>query len=237
MFNPDCRIELVPIPGHLPCVVVDDFLEAPELLVQGAMELRSQFRMAQHNAFPGLEYRMPDAFSARINEFFIQHVKRHLGARRVLELYSRLSMVTLQPEDLSPFQRLCHRDKFTNDPVHCFAASVLYLFKDPAMGGTSFYRPKLDDASLLRMYAMDSEWRSMSRETCTERLGCPPAYLTSSNDYFELIATVPAAWNRAIFYDGTIFHTGHLTVPQLLSDDPMRGRLTLNSFLTCRSAL
>lgn len=236
MFNPDCRIELLPIPGHLPCVVVDNFLEAPELLVQGAVERRGQFVMAQHNAFPGLEYRMPDAFSGRINEFFIQHVKRHLGVRRVLQLYSRLSMVTLRPEQLSPFQRLCHRDKFNDDPAQSFAAGVLYLFKDAAMGGTSFYRPKLDEAAIDRMYAMDSEWGSMSREACTERLG-EPAYLVSSNDYFELIATVPAAWNRAIFYDGTIFHSSHITAPQLLSDDPTCGRLTLNSFLTCRSAL
>ena len=236
MFNPHSRIVLVPIPGHRPCVVIDDFLTAPELLVQGAVERRGEFAMAPHNAFPGLEYRMPDAFSARINEFFIQHVKRHLGSRRVLELYSRLSMVTLQPDELGTFQRLCHRDKFTTDPTHCFAAGVLYLFKDPAMGGTSFYRPKLDEASLHRMYAMDSEWRRMSREACTERLGAP-AYLTSSNEYFELVATIPAAWNRAIFYDGTIFHSGHLTAPRLLSDDPTRGRLTLNTFLTCRSAL
>ena len=235
MFNPAARIELVAIPGHYPCVVIDDFLTAPELLVQGALERRGEFRMAQHNAFPGLEYRMPDAFSARINEYFIQHVKRHLGARRVLELYSRLSMVTLQPERLGPYQRLCHRDKFNNDPAQCFAAGVLYLFKDRALGGTSFFRSRLDDAAVTRLYGIDSEWRSMSSEACTERIG-KPAYLTASNDYFELIATVPAAWNRAIFYDGTIFHTGHITAPELLSDDPLCGRLTLNSFLTCRRA-
>jgi hypothetical protein len=237
MFNPNCRIELLPIPGHLPCVVVDEFLASPDLLLRGAVERRTEFRMAQHNAFPGLEYRMPDAFSARINEFFIQHVKRHLGVRRVLELYSRLSMVTLKPEELSPFQRLCHRDKFNDDPAQCFAASVLYLFKNPAMGGTSFYHPKLDEAALGRMYARGSEWGSMPQEACNERLGSGPAYLASSNDYFELITTVPAAWNRAIFYDGTIFHSSHITAPQLLSDDPTQGRLTLNSFLTCRSAL
>ncbi len=234
MFNPNPRIELVPIPGHHPCIVIDDFLEAPELLVTGAVERHEQFKLAPHNAFPGLEMRMPDAFSARINEFFMQHVKRLLGARRVVELYSRLSMVTLQPHELSPYQRLCHRDRFTTDPVHCFAAGVLYLFRDAALGGTSFYLPRISGAELQRMYAMESEWRNLPNEECTRRLGSDPGYLVTSNPYFELVATVPAAWNRAIFYDGAIFHTSHITAPQLLSDDPTRGRLTLNSFFTCR---
>jgi hypothetical protein len=37
-----------------------------------------------------------------------------------------------------------------------------------------------------------------------------------------------------IFYDGSIFHSAHIAAPQLLSDDPLQGRLTLNGFLTCR---
>lgn len=237
MFNPNPRIELVPIPGHLPCIVVDDFLEAPELLVAGSIERRDQFKLAPHNAFPGLEMRMPDAFSARINEFFIQHVKRHLGARRVAELYSRLSMVTLQPHELSAYQRLCHRDRFSTDPAQCFAAGVLYLFRDAALGGTSFYAPKISDADVRQIFKADSDWCDMASDDCTRRLGSEPGYLVASNPYFELVATVPAAWNRAIFYDGAIFHSAHITTPQLLSDDPTRGRLTLNSFFTCRKSI
>ncbi len=236
MFNPNPRIELVPIPGHHPCVVIDDFLTAPELLVTGALERRALFKLAGHNAFPGLEMRMPDAFSARINEFFIQHVKRLLGVRRVVELYSRLSMVTLQPHELSPYQRLCHRDRFNTDQAQCFAAGVLYLFHDASHGGTSFYVPRMED-EVQRIFAHGSEWRDLSNEECTRRLASEPGYLTASNPYFELAATIPAKWNRAIFYDGAIFHSAHITAPQLLSDDPMQGRLTLNSFFTCRSAL
>jgi len=45
---------------------------------------------------------------------------------------------------------------------------------------------------------------------------------------------VPARWNRMIFYAGTIFHSGEIAHPQLLTDDPRTGRLTLNGFFTCR---
>ena len=236
MFNPNPRIELVPIAGHQPCIVIDDFLLAPEKLVEGAINFRDSFSMAPHNAFPGLEMRMPDAFSARLNEFFTQHVRKLLGARRTISLYSRLSMVTLQPPQLSAYQRVCHRDRFTTDPSQCFAACVLYLFRNPELGGTGFYVPKISDEEILRMYSMESEWRDMSAEECTRRLGTEPAYQIASNPIFEHVCAVPAAWNRVIFYDGAIFHSAHIDAPQLLSNDPLKGRLTLNGFFTCRRA-
>jgi hypothetical protein len=236
MFNPNPKIQLIPISGHPPCVVVDDFLRDPQGLVDGTIQFRESFVMAPHNAFPGLELRMPDPFSARLNDFFIQYVRHALDARRVIELYSRLSMVTLQPHELSAYQRLCHRDRFTKDPTRSYAALVLYLFRNPSLGGTSFYAPKIPAQEIERMYAADSEWASMPADTCTRRLGAEPAYLTSSNPYFELLCTVPAAWNRAIFYDGSIFHSAHIETPEQLSADPERGRLTLNGFFTCRRA-
>jgi hypothetical protein len=237
MFNPHPKIQLIPIPGHPPCVVVDDFLRDPQALVDGTIQFRESFVMAPHNAFPGVELRMPDAFSARLNDFFIQYVRDSLGARRVIELYSRLSMVTLQPPELSAYQRLCHRDRFTRDPARCYGALVLYLFHDSSLGGTSFYAPKIPAHEIDRMYALDSEWGDMPADTCTRLLGAAPAYLTTSNPYFELLCTVPAAWNRAIFYDGSIFHSAHIEAPERLSSDPEHGRLTLNGFFTCRRAV
>lgn len=236
MFNPHPKIELVPIGGGQSCIVIDDFLLKPQLLVDGAVRLWNDFTMAPHNAFPGLEMRMPDAFSGRLNEFFIQHIRQLLGARRTLTLYSRLSLVTLQPHELTPYQRLCHRDQFANDPDKCFGASVLYLFDDPNLGGTSFYLPKIPEAEIRRLYSAQSEWRDMSNEDFTQLISSPPAYLTSSNAYFELTATVPAKWNRAVFYDGSIFHSAHITAPERLRADPLQGRLTLNGFFTCRRA-
>jgi hypothetical protein len=109
----------------------------------------------------------------------------------------------------------------------------LYLFKDPELGGTSFYRPK---QPLADTHALFDAWAGMADEEFTRTIGAAPAYLTGSNDYFELIATVPAAYNRVIFYDGSIFHSSHITRPELLSTDPASGRLTLNGFWVCRKA-
>ena len=62
------------------------------------------------------------------------------------------------------------------------------------------------------------------------------SYITESSDHFELIRTIPARWNRVIFYDSGIFHSGHITNPELLKADPAAGRLTLNGFFTCQKA-
>jgi len=234
VFNPNPNIQLVPIANGDYCIVIDDFLLKPELLVDGAVRFWDSFAIAKHNAFPGLEMRMPDAFSARLNDFFLQHIRHLLGARRVTELYSRLSLVTLQPQELSPYQRLCHCDQFIDNPNICFGAAVLYLFHDPSLGGTSFYLPKLPEAEITRLYAKQSEWRTMSNEEFTQLIGTPPGYLAASNDYFELVCTVPAKYNRVIFYSGSIFHAAHITTPEKLRADPLQGRLTLNAFFTCR---
>ena len=65
------------------------------------------------------------------------------------------------------------------------------------------------------------------------RYGLQPSYMADSNAYFERTARVPAAWNRLIFYDGSAFHSAEVD-PARLWADPLQGRLTLNSFITCR---
>ena len=62
----------------------------------------------------------------------------------------------------------------------------------------------------------------------------PPEYITSSNDIAELLTVVPAKYNRLVFYDGVAPHSGHIINPQLLDDDPTKGRLTLNFFSKVR---
>lgn len=232
MFNPWPRITQVPIGDGNQCVVVDDVLTDPQALRGLAVTHRDGFDAAPRNAFPGLEMPMPAGFSASLDEFFMQHVRRLLGARRTLEMHSRLSMVTLPGAQLQPLQRVCHRDRFAVPPGQMAAACVLYLFNQPALGGTSFFRPRQSLAAtneLMRALA------TMSGEEADAALGAAPGYLLASNDWFELVHTVPAAWNRAIFYDGSIFHSSHVSAPERLSADPAQGRLTLNGFFVCRS--
>jgi hypothetical protein len=233
VFNPKPSLERVAIGGGHTAWVVDNALLQPERLRDLAVQQRIKFVAAPHNAYPGLEWQMAQDVSGPLAEFFMLHLRSRLGARRTSSMYTRLSLATLQPPELRPLQRLCHRDRFGVPSDHMVAACVLYLFDKPELGGTSFYMPKrpLEDIN-----ADFKRWNSLSNEAFTHELGAAPAYLCASNPHFELSAVVPAAWNRVVFYDGGQFHSSHITQPALLSSDPAQGRLTLNGFFICKRA-
>ncbi len=236
MFNPHATFRQVPIPGHAPCLVVDNFLLEPEKMLAFATARRAQFAPEGGNYFPGPEVAMPDGFSALLGDFFTLHVRALLGGRRTLAVTSRLSMVTKPPALLAPLQRICHRDTMVGrrrvEPdSEGIGASVLYLFADSALGGTSFYaarKPQHEIDALL------SQALTLPGEAFDAILKAPPAYFNASNDYFEQICTIPAAYNRAIFYDGAILHSGQIDAPERLNHDPASGRLTLNGFFLFR---
>ncbi len=238
MFNPRPRIQRVPIAGagqgQDAAWVIDDVLLEPQRLRQQAIDHRHRFEAAAYNAYPGLEWQMGGEVSSPLSEFFMLHVRGLLGARRTLSMYSRLSLATLQPVQLRPLQRLCHRDRFGTTAGQGVAACVIYLFDAPALGGTSFYRPR---KPLPEIDADIRRWNTLSDEAFTREIDVAPAYLCASNAHFELVRTIPAAWNRAVFYDGGQFHSSHITEPSLLSADPSTGRLTLNGFFITRQQL
>jgi len=229
-FNPNPTISVLALAGDQCCVVVDDALTDPDGLVAWAAS--QTFAAPVGYPYPGLVLDAPMTLRARIADFFALHVRGRLRARRTVDSTARLSMVTLPPAALEPRQWQCHRDRVVDDPrAFLFAASVLYLFREPSLGGTSFYVPRRSAAETDRLLA-DSQL--LGADEFSARYGLAPGYMAASNAYFERIAQVPAAWNRVIYYDGGLFHSADVDQPDRLSADPTRGRLTLNSFFTCK---
>ena len=232
-FNPQARLERLDFGGGV-CFVLDQALLDPERLVEFAVAEQARFQQAPFNAYPGQEMPMPAAFTAGLELAFNARVRSLLGGRRTLRTNSRLAMVTTPPAELEPRQRICHRDSAWIDPAHSIAASVLYLFHDARLGGTGFYRPRqaeqdtaqlVHDSSTLDRTAFD-----------TRRPGIAQDFMRESNAWFDRIGGVDAAWNRMIFYDGRLFHSGEVGPPERMSADPSVGRLTLNGFFTCSRA-
>jgi hypothetical protein len=146
-------------------------------------------------------------------------------------MHSRLALVTVPPHLLTVRQALCHRDNVGIGSRHSIQASVLYLFKDAGMGGTSFYQPTVPEREVALLFHDAS---TLTGEAFTRKHALEPGYMIDSNRYFEKVASVPAKWNRLIFYDGSLLHSGDIRTPERLSADPAVGRLTLNGFFTCR---
>jgi hypothetical protein len=231
VFNPQPTVSQLAIGDGARCVVLDNALEDPQALVDLAVKHRRAFAPAAGNAFPGIELPMPGSVADRFGECFAQHARSVLDARRVLSGSGRLSMVTLQPAQLAPIQRVCHRDRLAAAADQCVGAGVLYLFGDEALGGTNFCSPR-DPLDLINERMQ--RWSDLDNMQFTQETGWPASYMTRSNQHFELTAVVPPRFNRLIFYDGARFHGSHIGHPERLSDDPARGRLTLNLFFVCR---
>lgn len=233
-INPAAAVSVADFGGGDGCVIVDDFLLNPGELVELARQSRERFATKPANAYPGLEFTLPAVLAAPIDAFFLDHVRERFGASRaLLATETRLAMVTTPPAQLAPRQRLCHVDEPPRDDSLVTLAGVLYLFHDAGLGGTDFYRPRpgVDLAGLSRGLAGGSLFALMARHAFFRR---PAAYLTDSCEFFERIGSIPARFNRIIFYRGDLYHSGHIAHPERLTDDPATGRLTLNCFYKCR---
>ena len=233
MVNPRPVVTVVPLFDGHQCVIVDNFMTEPETMVEYAALQRSEFVDSAGNYYPGPELTLTGRFVASVQEAFLLHARAPLRARRVLGITSRLSLVTRRPEQLLQGQRIPHRDSYNLDDMEGVGAMVLYLFKDERLGGTNFFKPKVP------LPEIDAMLRELKRKDMAGESRVPTAPATfaiASDEHFEKVLTVAPKFNRAIFYNGELFHSGHITAPELMVDDPTVGRLTVNAFFKLRMA-
>ena len=230
-INPAIEIQVVTVTDEHNCVVIDDFLLNPGQVVEYASERSARFEM-QERAYPGKVLTLHNSAMAPLNRFIQSELSRLFSfCRGGIEFYTQLSITTLQPEDFTWIQRLCHTDPKLADGRRNFAA-LLYLFQNPELGGTGFYRWKNPDF-WAEMSAAQRDDPKMGLDQLQERFAMfsdPACYMTESNEAAELIDKVPARFNRLVFYSGELPHNAFIKHPELLSDDPREGRLTLNCF-------
>lgn len=227
LFDPSAPQRVVEIAPGQPCVVVDGALRDPQAMVALACAHREAFAQSGGNAFPGPELAFPPAVVAQFESQFNARARALLGGRRTLSSTARLSLVTRAPGDLAPLQTVCHVDGGTLEPGQGIAACVLYLFHDPALGGTGFYTPRQPADAIARMRA---DAATLGADAFAARHGIARGYMTASNAWYDKRLAVPARFNRLIFYSGRVPHSGDITDPVRLDPDPARGRLTINGF-------
>jgi hypothetical protein len=234
IFNHRARLEIVSLANGQRCVVADEVLLEPDRLVSFAAENADSFRSAGFNFYPGLLLSVPQTVASELAAFFNAHVRKHFDARRLERMHCRLSMVTRSPEQLEPVQCLCHRDSPMLNPRSSIQACILYLFRDAALGGTSFYDPARPAEDIDRLF---TDAQKLPSEAFFMQYGIERGYIHGSNEWFTQVGRIEARWNRCIFFDGFCFHSGEIPVPDRLSTDPRLGRLTLNGFFTSRRHL
>ncbi len=213
-------------------MIVDDFLRDPHVLVEIAAHQADAFLMPERK-YPGLLLGLDDDVMTDIYRFIGSKMTKHFPfLRGDLNMWTFLSMVTLQPDELAIGQRRCHTDPNVSPDRACYAALV-YLFENEELGGTNFFN-YLKKFELLKMVkAMDLEDPDKAMTFLQEHFPTfrkPAGYMTESNEIAENLCTIPARFNRLIFYSGSVPHGAAIAAPELLSSDPRKGRLTLNVF-------
>ena len=214
------------------CVIVDDFLQNPRELVEFGAQNNVDFSTAKSH-YPGMFNDFDDDAMTEFYRFIRSQMTKHFPfLRGDMKMSTFLSMVTFRPDELSVLQRMCHTDP-APDPGRTPYAALLYLFETEELGGTSFFSYWKKHGLLKEVEAMELEEPDKAHEfllanfpTFSEHA----KYMTESNEIAELLCTIPARFNRMIFYSGRIPHNAAITAPELLSKDCRKGRLTLNVF-------
>ncbi|MDN3923162.1 DUF6445 family protein [Roseateles violae] len=226
-INPAAKLETLELAGGARVYIVDDFAENPQELVQQAEKAMQQFKVQPGHPYPGPQLALPAEMASTLDAFFQKHCREPLGAGQPLAMFGRYSRVTQDPATLDARQRICHRDDSGLEPGQMMSAAVHYLFKDEQLGGTVFFRSLMSEEDT---QAFMRDANAMDGSAFGAKYDLAPGYMTQSNRYFEVIGRVPAQWNRAVFYDGGIFHSGDIQGASPAAYQTGMGRLTLNAF-------
>ncbi|MFT6899008.1 MAG: hypothetical protein ACJA13_003439 [Paraglaciecola sp.] len=224
-YNPHANISVVRI-GHeqSPLIVIDDFVTAPELLLEYA-QTGEGFHNAQSDFYPGVQKKLPALYATIVHNWVI----KYLAETAQLPLISHasisfcaLSVANQDPDSLLPIQRIPHFDTCNSQQW----AMVHYLC-DESFGGTGFFRHISSGFECIIPQRQKRYQRLLEDEASTK--GLPqPGYLQGNSELFKMIYTVPLKYNRALLYPSNLLHSG--LIQQWQSKCPWAGRLTANSF-------
>jgi hypothetical protein len=232
-LNPNRDIQASQLNEQQICVVIDDFLLNPQEAVVFACERAADF-IGLERSYPGIVLPVDNALLGDLNRFIQREMSRLFPfCRGGIDFHTQFSLATLQPEDFTWIQRLCHSDPRL-EPGRVNFAALLYLFDPPEMGGTAFYQWK-NPEFWQEMTARQRDDPNAGLDVLQEKFQMfrdPPCYMTKSNEAAELLDMVPAKYNRLVFYSGDLPHSAFIENPELLSSDPAQGRLTLNCFVS-----
>jgi hypothetical protein len=207
-----------------PLLVIDNLVADPEELVADAASKRYT---TPNSNYPGLRAKAPLSYqmfiAGELRSLLCEHFQ--LDARALRFSMCHYSVVTTEPEHLSPLQRIPHVD--SHEPGGL--ASIHYLFKAD-LGGTSFYRHRATGYEYVSEERRQTYFRTLEEEL---KGPCAPtaAYIDADTPLFERIGNQEGVFNRMLVYRRNSLHSGAPRKGLSLVPDPTLGRLSINSFL------
>lgn len=216
-----------------PVLICEDAYGDPTALVAcAARDTVFAKPLTGENFYPGLLAPAPLAYVEGLVRAMDPLIREAFGlaAVKLGRASCNFSIVTADPESLNLAQRLPHVD--TVDPLQ-FA--ILHYLCAPRFGGTAFYRHRSTGFETLSPDRVVPYQRALDAELSLH----PPqvGYVTGDTPLFARTGQVEAAFNRVVVYRSRLLHSGQVDVSAGLVQDPERGRLTANIFLTYRPSI
>jgi hypothetical protein len=224
MILPDAKltVERIGREGE-PLVIIDNFTGQPERL--RAMGMAAQYHPAGVD-YPGRRALADPSYLDLRRELMMQIMARVFGLGRSIQCeVAAFSLVTLAPEALSPRQCLPHHDHSDAGRI-----AIMHYLGGAETGGTAFYRHRRTGFEAITPAREAAYAAALAQD---EREFGPPlqGYPRGDSAAFEQIGAVEARADRLALYRGRQLHSGIIPDPGSLSDDPAKGRLTINMFL------
>jgi Family of unknown function (DUF6445) len=215
--------------AHEPVVIVDNFLSAPQLLIDYAAA-HAVFDAVSDSFYPGTRAPAPAIYCFALRAFLAPLIGQAFGLHenRITGELSHFSLVTTAPERLQPVQRMPHFDNTNPKQL-----ALLHYLCGPEHGGTSFYRHRRSGFEYIDETRLSEYERAVGADL--RELGVPPAkYICGDDPRFHRTASFDAAFNRVLVYRSINLHSADIAATFRFDANPRSGRLTANTFLYFR---
>lgn len=206
-----------------PVVIIDDFYSDLEALRKDAAS-KSYEKFGPF--YPGIRAQANPAYLGERMELLAEILIDVFAFRHGAKLTEcAYSLVTTPRDKLTPIQRLPHYDGTDQGRL-----ALLHYLSPESMGGTAFFKHRQTMFETITEARFEHYKKVLEQEVAD--LGLPQeSYVNQSTAQFEMIGLIQAKPNRCILYRGITLHSGHIPEDLPLDKDPMKGRLTINTFL------
>jgi hypothetical protein len=208
-------------------IIIDGFSRSPNDLIdyvitQGNLACNKR----ENNFYPGVTCPSEASYTDTLYKVLKPIIKEvyKLPVAYPTRLESTYAMVTFDPSELNQDQRIPHYDSISTGQL-----AVLHYLCEPPFKGTAFYRHKETGYETITRHRKEHYWSFAEPKLKSSHYG--DKYANNGNNEYEKIANVDVKFNRLIIYPSKLLHSSMIN-PEHLSSDPLKGRLTLRTFIT-----
>lgn len=204
-------------------IIMDDFTETFTALHDAARSCQYTFN---GGFYPGIQAAGNMNYIAPRSDLLFKALKDVFGYSGGFRVEScAFSMVAKPAETLHAMQRIPHHDA-QDDKLF----ALLHYVQGPQNSGTAFYRHRRTGFETITPARAQEYDKALAADL--HEFGPPKAgYIDGNTLGYEMLLNIDAKPNRAILYRGRTLHSGIIPKSLPLTPDPMRGRITLNTFI------